>query len=165
MLLRISSLFENASAKLSKFSKGSRYMHGVSYELALESWCMSLTRMSGVLWHTLALVMGNKKLPGIVVWSCVGSYSWLTGAQNDLGCGFPVKKMALGPAGVWRLDKGHCLEVALAGMLGHISVPCFLHIPRVPGWAAVWRVRVGCMPPTYIPAYWQGGGNHAQHCW
>lgn len=82
--------------------------------------------MSAVLWHTSALVMGNK-LPGIVVRSCVGSYCRLTGAQNDLGCGLQVEKMALGPLGDWSLEKGGCLEVALAGMLGHMSVPCSLH--------------------------------------
>lgn len=62
-------------------------VHGVSYELALETWCLFLTQMSGVLWHTSALVMGIKKLPGIVVRFCVGSHSRLTGAQKDLGSG------------------------------------------------------------------------------
>lgn len=36
--------------------------------------------------------------------------------------------MVLGPAGDWRLEKGGCLEVALAGMLGaHVSTLLSVH--------------------------------------
>lgn len=60
-----------------------------------------------------------------------------------------------GPRPGWRLGtgEGKLPRVALASVLGRMSLACFLHVPKSgPVGAAGWSFRMERTLPTYIPA-------------
>lgn len=180
MLLRIRSPFENLSTALSKFPKNSRCM-GVSSELPLDSWYLSLIWISGGLWHIWALAIKIKKCPGIAVWACGGSWFWLgprmtwavcSGRENGPGSSWSVRPKC---RAIWRLATGGpwrgeaTSDLLLRGCsASYVGVPVisllfsiFLGVPRMG--AGGWRYRMDCTLSKYVPALWQIGGNRPQH--
>lgn len=74
------------------------------------------------------------------------------------------KERGPGPGRRLGPGEGKLLRVALAGVLGRMSLACFLHLPKSgPMGAAGWRFRMECILPAYIPAPRQV--EITQHCW